>query len=32
MTILKAEHLSFSYRTKYQTIHAVQDIDRKSVV
>ena len=26
MTILKAEHLSFSYRTKYQTIHAVQDI------
>ena len=26
MTILKAEHLSFSYRTKYQTIHAVQDV------
>ena len=26
MTILKAEHLSFSYRTKYQTINAVQDI------
>ena len=26
MTIWKAEHLSFSYRTKYQTIHAVQDI------
>ncbi|MCI8319658.1 MAG: ABC transporter ATP-binding protein [Dorea sp.] len=26
MTILKAEHLNYSYRTKYQTIEAVRDV------
>lgn len=26
MTILKADHISYSYRTKYQTIEAVRDV------
>ena len=29
MTILKAEHISYSYRTKYQTIEAVRDVSCK---